>query len=141
MQITEHFARWEFECRDGTQYPCKWIDDRLFVLCSILEKIRSRISEAAGRDVKLKITSGYRTKKYNDNLIKQGVGAARRSKHISGQAADFRPVNGKNKSWVSIEALYYCIKQMIEKGEIPDGGLHKYQKFIHYDIAKPRRWK
>ena len=143
MQITDHFSRGEWTCKNSekTKYPCKWIDDRLFPLCQILEKIRAKISQAANQEIGLKITSGYRTKEYNDDLRKRGIGAAKRSYHTRGMAADFRPINRKGATKVSINALFYCIQAMVESGQIPDGGLHKYKSFIHYDNrGKKARW-
>lgn len=132
MQITEHFTRHEFRCRDenNTQYPCKWIDERLFPLCQALEKIREKVKRP------LKITSGYRTKEHN---AKQSD-AAKNSYHTKGLAVDFQCVNDNCKVAISPRDLCHVVEEMIKNGEIPEGGLGSYPLHVHYDFGPKRRW-
>ena len=130
MNITTHFKREEFACKDkaNTPYPCKWIDTRLLPLCKILEKIRDRVGYP------ITITSGYRTPEYNAELRKRGLKAAGNSYHLRGMAADF-----KCRS-IKIEDLYEIIESMIYKEKIHNGGLCLYNGHIHYDTGTARRW-
>lgn len=116
MQITPHFKRSEFDCKDGTTYPEGWIEDRLRPLCEALEKIR----EKAGGP--LIITSGFRTPSYNKK-----IGGAKYSQHVQGRAADIKC------SKVTPAELGKIIKAMMDAGEIPLGGLKVYETFVHYD--------
>lgn len=71
-KISEHFTLGEFQCRDGSD-EVKYSTE----LLAMLEKLR------AYGGFTITITSGYRTKKYNDS-----IGGASRSQHIDGTAAD-----------------------------------------------------
>src|SRR5574343_967551 len=124
MKITKNFTREEFDCRDGTLYPSKWIESRLKPLCLQLEVIRESIGEP------LYILSGYRTEKHNNK-----VGGKKKSKHLEGIAAD---ITCKN---ISSEKLYKIIFALIENGSLSDGGIGVYKNFIHYDLrVTPARW-
>jgi|TARA_Y100000310_G_C20668031_1_gene808695 uncharacterized protein YcbK (DUF882 family) len=130
VQITEHFSREEFRCRDGSPYPFRWVDDRLYPLCQALEKIRAKIERP------LKINSGYRTSEWNEN-----VGGAKSSQHLKGLAVDFRCINKKGERRIGAKELHKVVAQMIEDDEIPDGGLGSYTFHCHYDHRGQRaRW-
>ena len=118
MNITPHFSISEFHCRDGTPYPELWIEDRLRPLCEALEKIRA---DANGP---LIITSGFRTPSHNKR--ERGV---KHSQHLYGRAADFKCPS------VSPKELGEIVKNLMDAGEIPLGGLKIYEKdgFVHYD--------
>lgn len=127
MKITDHFTREEFACHNGTPYPLKWIDSRLFPLCKALEKIRAKVKSP------ITITSGYRTLGYNAKI----PGAAKNSYHTKGMAADFKVAK------LTGQELYDIVEKMIKAKEIPNGGLGSYKNhsFVHYDIGPAgRRW-
>lgn len=116
MRITEHFSREEFDCRDGSCYPEEWIESRLKPLCKALEKIRALTGHP------LKVTSGYRTPKYN-----KAVGGAPNSFHKKGMAADLKSAG------MTPTQLFRAIVNLMDQGEIPAGGVKKYPTFVHYD--------
>ena len=122
MKITEHFRTEEFDCKDGTPYPEKWISSRLMPLALDLEIIRSQIQ------VPIRINSGYRTISYNNK-----VGGALFSQHCQGIAADI-------SAEVLVEFLYLTILSLIDQKKIKDGGVGRYKSWVHYDHGKPRRW-
>lgn len=125
MKITDHFIRQEFDCRDGTEYPSKWIQERLVPLCNALEIIR----HASGGTIH--IISGYRTEKHNKR-----VGGASSSQHLTGRAVDMM---SKEMSALKLGAL---IETLIAEKMIPDGGLGVYRNWIHYDQRGSRaRWR
>jgi len=59
-----------------------------------LEKL-DEAREIAG--IPFKITSGYRTKEYNEDLIKRGYKASRNSSHLKGLAADISVKDSKSR--------------------------------------------
>lgn len=125
---SEHFELEEFMCRDGTPYPKEWIQDRLEPLVACLEKIRTKF------DSPIYITSAYRTKEYN-----QKMSGAKHSLHCEGLAVDFKVAN------IGSELVYRMVDRMINKEEIPDGGLGLYPTWVHYDLRgiigmEPARW-
>lgn len=123
MKMTEHFSREEFDCKDGTFYPEKWIKPRLLTLCKALEKIRAVIVQP------IKIVSGYRTPEYNHK-----VRGARFSRHMEGDAVD---ISVKN-----IKEVYKLMDAMMNDKQIPQGGLGLYSSWIHYDQrGNKARWK
>ena len=77
--LTPHFSKHEFECRDGTEHP---IDCRLL---SMLEAIRCKFGP-------ISITSGYRSPSYNS-----AVGGAPDSYHLKGMAADIQAAKATPK--------------------------------------------
>jgi len=124
LKVTPHFWIYEFDCRDGTNYPEKWIESRLTPLCKSLELIRAEVGGP------LHITSGYRTAVHN-----RRIGGAMYSQHLTGRAADISPRD------VTAARLHLIIDRLIRRGDIPDGGLGKYQTFVHYDQRGYRaRW-
>lgn len=86
MQLTEHFYGREFECHG--ENCC---GHRFFVspvLLEVVEKIRKRCCEVAGRDVPLTISSGYRCWAHNVELYVNRGQKPSNSKHCLGLAAD-----------------------------------------------------
>lgn len=55
-------------------------------------------------NIRFKITSGYRTKEYNEDLRKRGYKASPDSAHLSGHAADIAATSGKER-WTIVNAL------------------------------------
>lgn len=58
--------------------------------------------ELAG--IPFKITSGYRTKEYNEDLLKRGYKASKNSSHLIGVAADIAVGSG-NERYIILNAL------------------------------------
>jgi uncharacterized protein YcbK (DUF882 family) len=76
------------------------------------------------------ITSGLRSVEQNS-----AAGGAPRSRHLTGEAADIR-VNG-----VEPRELKRIIEELIDRGEMQQGGLAAYANHVHYDNRGTRaRW-
>ena len=76
--LSEHFRVREFRCKDGS--------DKILIdtnLVKTLEKLRAKLGEKLGGEVKININSGYRTKAHNKK-----IGGSTTSKHCKGKAAD-----------------------------------------------------
>lgn len=110
--ITEHFSKEEMKCK-----CCKELkfDIRLLVK---LELLRSMMG-----GIPILINSGYRCPKHNEK-----VGGAKNSYHMVGKAADIK-VNG------NMDELYYFANIIFNQG-----GVGKYQTFIHVDTGNKRRF-
>lgn len=128
MSLTKNFEAKEFfsRTREGGPKqippPAKYAGN-LQALAINLQKIRDKVG-------RLNINSGYRTKKWNE-----AVGGASSSQHLYAKAADISSPN------LTGEQLHSVILDMINKGEIHNGGLGKYKNFVHYDIRDtPARW-
>jgi uncharacterized protein YcbK (DUF882 family) len=120
-----NFSPEEFYCKCGrycdgpSAYP-----DRTRHLAWVLQQVRDEIAAP------IKINSGYRCKKYNEE-----IGGAEHSYHVRGMAADL------HCAAVSPEELADTIEEMMEHGQIPNGGLGRYNTFTHIDIRhKKGRW-
>lgn len=132
MKLTEHFDSLEFGHRalgtiPSSQYPEKWIQDRLLPLCQQLEIIRKELGENP-----ITILSGYRSPEFN-----KAIGGAKASQHMEGRAADIVVKN------ISPEDLHAQILKMATNKLIKIGGLGQYPRFVHVDIrpsAKLIRW-
>jgi uncharacterized protein YcbK (DUF882 family) len=124
MKLTENFTRQEFDCKDGTKVPARFIEN-VTRLAQNLEVLRAEINEP------IKITgSGYRTKKHNDK-----VGGAKNSLHLTASAAD---INAKN---YTPKELAKVIEKLIKQGKMVQGGIGVYKGFLHYDIRGTKaRW-
>jgi uncharacterized protein YcbK (DUF882 family) len=127
--MTEHFKATEFAQRrweggPAVAYPAEWLASRLKPLCETLEVIRAEF------DKPVTILSGYRSPAFNGAL----KGAARRSQHMLGRAADIR-VKG-----VSAKVVRDTIHLMILAGRLPlVKGLGEYPTFTHVDIRESKR--
>jgi uncharacterized protein YcbK (DUF882 family) len=55
-------------------------------------------------NIRFHITSGYRTKEYNEDLRKRGYKASPDSAHLTGHAADIAATSGKER-WTIVNAL------------------------------------
>lgn len=124
MQLTKNFNSKEFDCKDGTKVPEKFllnakeVADNLQVLRDYLE-------------VAVSITgSGYRTVKHNKK-----VGGAKFSQHLTASGAD---INAKG---YEPKQLAEVIELLILKGKMKQGGIGVYPNFVHYDIRGTKaRW-
>lgn len=128
MSLTKNFEAKEFFSRvneGGPKQippPAKYAGN-LQALAINLQKIRDKVGP-------LIINSGYRTPTYNDK-----VGGVKNSQHLLATAADV------SSPTMTGPELHAVILDMINKGEIHNGGLGKYRTFVHYDIRdQPARW-
>lgn len=90
------------------------------------------ISEAAQRDGhsgEIRFLSGFRSKKTNDMLRRQGYAASRNSKHLTAEAVDF------SLPGIPVEDIYAYAKWL------QIGGVGHYPgRFVHMDTGRRRTW-
>tara|TARA_A100001201_G_scaffold2475_2_gene6257 strand:- start:16857 stop:17231 length:375 start_codon:yes stop_codon:yes gene_type:complete len=64
-----------------------------------------KLDDARGlAEIPFVITSGYRTKEYNEDLIRRNYKASRSSSHLKGLAADIKCNTSRNR-WIIINSL------------------------------------
>jgi len=123
MQLTKNFNLNEFNCKDGSKVPSKYIEN-VKELSENLQIIRDYINEP------IHINSGYRSPIYNKK-----VGGVSNSQHLYAKAADITSKNYTPKK------LYKILLKLISENKIHNGGIGVYDGFIHYDIRKNKaRW-
>lgn len=124
MRLTKDFTRQEFDCKDGTIVPQKYMAN-LQELANNLQILRDCIGEPI-----LITGSGYRTPSHNKK-----VGGAKHSQHLTASGAD---INARNYTPKQLAAF---IETLIESGEMKQGGIGVYKGFVHYDIrGNKARW-
>lgn len=124
MKLTKNFNRQEFDCKDGTIVPEKYLKnvqevaDNLQVLRNYLE-------------VPVSVTgSGYRSPSHNKK-----VKGAKFSQHLTASGADI------NAEGYEPKQLAEVIELLILKGKMKQGGIGVYPNFVHYDIRGTKaRW-
>lgn len=117
FSIAPHFRVFEFACHDGS--------DEVLIHSALLLLLEAIRKAAGGRSIHL--ISGYRTPHYND-VVMSPKGSTR-SRHKSGQAADFVIRE------LSVRQTYLLAK------ELNPGGLGGYRTFTHVDCQGiSRRW-
>lgn len=117
-----YFKRGEFACKCGCEFSV--VD---FELMEVLNNVRKVF------ETPLVITSGCRCSKHNTN-----VGGAKKSVHLTGMAADFRPtLNNPKFNYLLDEIHEYLLKKFPNKYGIAKGG-----NFVHIDVkpGRARRW-
>ena len=123
MKLTKNFDLKEFECKCGCKMPLE-VYENVIKLAGDLQKLRTYL------DRPIKINSAYRCESHNSN-----VGGSKTSQHLLGKASDIT-VQSLNPAEVFI-----VIEDLIDMGEMLQGGLGLYDTFVHYDIRKSKaRW-
>ena len=124
-QLTKNFNSKEFDCKDGTKVPEKYMDN-LQKLANNLQVLRNELG------VPVTVTgSGYRTPKHN-----AAVGGAKNSQHLTANAGDINAAGHTPKQ------LYDKIEILIASGKMEQGGLGLYKNFVHYDRRGTKaRWR
>jgi uncharacterized protein YcbK (DUF882 family) len=123
MQITAHFKRSEFDCKDGTIVPEKFMTN-LKLLCKNLEVIRLYFHRF------IIINSGFRSSQHNKD-----VGGSSKSYHLTAQACDFRIKD------ISPSEIATVMEMLIFEEKLMEGGIGIYKSHIHYDVSGiKRRW-
>lgn len=120
--VSAHYTWAEFEPHDGTGIPLE-AQPHIRRLCdTVLEPLRARWGGP------IVIVSGYRSLAWNTR-----VGGAQASRHMVGDAADFRPVDLPR-----IGGLKSLVELMLIEHELPEvGGCGVYHSWIHLD-CRPR---
>ena len=125
MKLTTNFSLSEFNKHNFT-VPANVLSN-LVELAKNLQVLRDEVKKP------IKITSGYRPAELNAK-----VGGATKSRHITGQAADFK-IEGYTPKQVAA-----IIEKLIAEGKMKQGGLGTYSTWVHYDTyfngKNPRRW-
>ncbi len=125
MKLTTNFSLNEFNKRNYN-VPTDVLRN-LIELAKNLQVLRDEVKKP------VKITSGYRPAELNAK-----VGGATKSRHITGQAADFK-IEGYTPKQVAA-----IIEKLIAAGKMKQGGLGTYSTWVHYDTyfngKNPRRW-
>ena len=133
-----YFVAEDFRCHDGTPYPQEWLGKWL-VLRDLCDAIRGLWGGP------LFVVSGYRTPRYNENLIDGGShGVVSGSYHTSGEAVDLRTKRGP----VDVPHLLRVVLTAHEDGKLQAlGGVGDYpvSGWLHVDTFKAhdghlRRW-
>ena len=119
--VTANFTVEEFHCHSGEVYPSLWIDERLWPLCNVLERLRAQLGDRA-----ISIVSGFRSPAHNE-----AVGGATNSQHMQGRAADIT-VDG-----ILPREVHAALLGLFRAGLIEIGGLGLYPGWVHVDI-RPR---
>lgn len=124
MKLTQNFSLSEFDCKDGTPVPKKYIQNAQEV-ANNLQVLRDYLNKP------VRITgSGYRTPAHNKK-----VGGAPKSQHLTCSAADI------NADGYTPKQLYNQIEKLISTGKMKQGGLGLYKTFVHYDTrGTAARW-
>ena len=124
MKLTKNFTRQEFDCKDGTIVPEKYMKNAQEV-ANNLQNLRDYL------EVQISVTgSGYRSPKHNKK-----VGGAKFSQHLTASGADI------NAEGYEPKQLAEVIELLILKGKMKQGGLGIYPNFVHYDIRGTKaRW-
>lgn len=124
MKLTENFTRQEFDCKDGTIVPDKYMDNCQEV-ANNLQVLRDELG------VPVEITgSGYRTPAHNKK-----VKGAKNSQHLTCKGADI------NADGYTPKQLAAEIEKLIKAKKMKQGGIGIYPGFVHYDIRGTKaRW-
>lgn len=125
MKLTKNFSKSEFECKGDCEMP-KEVLYNIQKVANQLQVIRDRVN------VPIKVNSAYRCLEYN-----RSIGSNDSSQHVLGNAVDI-VIKGYTPNEVAD-----LIEQLIDEGDILQGGLGRYNTFSHYDIGyngKKRRW-
>tara|TARA_B110000285_G_C14628950_1_gene382505 strand:+ start:169 stop:552 length:384 start_codon:yes stop_codon:yes gene_type:complete len=121
--MTKNFSKEEFDCNDGSEMPIN-IYHNMVKVANQLQILRNHLGKP------IQINSAWRSEEYNAS-----VGGVKDSQHIMGRAADIVV-----RDLTSTE-VYNTIEELIEKGDMLQGGLGLYDTFVHYDIRGERaRW-
>ena len=88
-----------------SEFNCPFLQDQKMNY-TFLEKLdyARGLAMDGEKEVPFKITSGYRTKEYNEDLIKRGYKASKNSSHLKGLAADIS-VKDSRQSFIVINSL------------------------------------
>ena len=122
MKLTTNFSLNEFNKRNYN-VPTDVLRN-LIDLAKNLQVLRDEVRKP------IKITSGYRPAELNAK-----VGGATKSRHITGQAADFK-IEGYTPKQVAA-----IIEKLIAEGKMKQGGLGIYSTWVHYDTrGTAARW-
>lgn len=134
MQLSEHFTTAEFTASEtavrhglDNSLPATMLATAAST-CEMLERIRAKLSELAGREVPIQVTSGYRCARVNAL-----VGSSSSSDHIRAMAIDFKaPAFGS--PYEIAQALAPLVDEL-EIGQL----IHEFGQWVHVSTREPER--
>ncbi|MBN2340051.1 MAG: YcbK family protein [Deltaproteobacteria bacterium] len=109
-------------------FRCRGFGQTTEMAPELIETILSAAKEFKCR--RITIISGYRSPKFNDTLAKKGRRVAAESRHMRGQAVDFRA------DTADASQLGKWLKEHFEGGV----GIYKNDNFVHIDVGPKRSW-
>lgn len=122
MQLTTNFNLSEFN-KHGFALS-ETVLRNIQALANNLQVLRDEVKKP------IKITSGYRSPEHNAK-----VGGVKSSRHITGEAADFKIAGMTPKQVAAV------IEKLIAAGKMEEGGLGTYSTWVHYDHRNVKaRW-
>jgi uncharacterized protein YcbK (DUF882 family) len=122
MQLTKNFNLSEFN-KHGFALN-ETVLRNIQALANNLQVLRDEVNKP------IKITSGYRSPEHNAK-----VGGVKSSRHITGEAADFKIAGMTPKEVAAV------IEKLIAAGKMEEGGLGTYSTWVHYDHRNVKaRW-
>lgn len=122
MKLTTNFSLSEFN-KHNFEVPTDVLRN-LLDLAKNLQVLRDEVKKP------IKITSGYRPAQHNAK-----IGGVKSSRHITGEAADFK-IDGMTPKEVAA-----VIEKLIAAGKMEQGGIGTYSTWTHYDIRGTKaRW-
>ena len=142
--LSEHFNISEFRCHDNQYRTPDSFKTTIKDTVEFLERLRGLMNfyiyQKTGKwlDIGIQIVSGYRSLEYN-----RRIGSSDSSRHVAGQAADIKPVNGYK---------YFSYKDFHKMAVLVDRsysdrpyriGYYGRSKFVHIDCGYGhggRRW-
>ena len=122
MQLTKNFNLSEFNKHNFALNET--VLRNIQALANNLQVLRDEVKKP------IKITSGYRSPEHNAKV--KGV---KNSRHITGEAADFKIAGMTPKEVAAV------IEKLIAAGKMEEGGLGTYSTWVHYDHRNVKaRW-
>ena len=122
MKLTNNFNLSEFNKHNFAL--SETVLNNIKALAKNLQVLRDEIGKP------IKITSGYRNAEFNAKIK-----GAIKSRHITGEAADFK-IEGYTPKQVAA-----IIEKLIAAGKMEQGGLGTYSTWVHYDVrGTAARW-
>ena len=109
-------------------FRCRGFGETVDMAPALLDTILAAATHFDARRVT--IISGYRSPKFNDALAKKGRRVAAESRHMKGEAVDFRLDSAEAKE------LGPWLRQNFDGGI----GTYRYDNFVHIDVGPRRSW-
>ena len=122
MKLTNNFNLSEFNTHNFALNET--VLRNIQALANNLQVLRDEVKKP------IKITSGYRSPEHNAK-----VGGVKSSRHITGEAADFKIAGMTPKQVAAV------IEKLIAAGKMEEGGIGIYSTWVHYDHRNTKaRW-
>ena len=110
-------------------FRCRGFGETIEMAPELLEAILNASRHFESR--RATIISGYRSPKFNDALAKKGRRVAAESRHMKGQAVDFR------LDTVTADKLGPWLRSHFDGGV----GTYRGDNFVHIDVGPKRSWE